>query len=147
MELIQHYSSEEFGVPNIGPGNEGARILDLIRSLMAGPSGYPLAAAADEVLGKLEELGDGLELFWADIFRPHDEPEFPDPSSSRQLGWAQPLPLSRLETVVTGTRTIDPFLDAGLRHHQAVVQGRDYGRSWEDFMPRQPRKVHETAEV
>ena len=130
MELIQHYSSEKFGVPNIGPSNEGVRILDLIRSLMAGPSGYPLAPAADEVLGKLEALGDGLELYLADT-----------------SGWAQPWPLSRLETVVTGTRTIDPFFDASLRHHQAKVQGRDYGRSWEEFMPRQSRKVNETAEV
>ena len=132
MELVQHYSSEKFGVPNIGPSNEGVRILDLIRSLMAGPSGYPLAPAADEVLGKLEALGDGLELYLAD---------------TDSSGWAQPWPLSRLETVVTGTRTIDPFLDASLHHHQANVQGRDYGRSWEEFMPRQPRKVNETAAV
>lgn len=129
MEVKQHYDAAKFGSPHIGEDVQGVRILDLIRSFQAPPLEIPLGPAAAKVLDKLEALGDALPLY-----------------RSGGSGWARPTPLRRMVTIQTGTRTIDPFLDATLHRRHAEAMGQGYGVWLSNARAVRPRQVPVTKQ-
>lgn len=89
VEIKSYHDQEKFGSPNIDAATKGVRIVDLIRWRMNNPEGTPLKVAANEVIGRLEALGDALKLYRSDLpgHRPKND------------GWAYPVEPSELVQV------------------------------------------------